>query len=319
MFKRPTIHKNSGPLSCPPFCSDWHRNFCGWIMLASISISSILFSRIDGSAESQSPITFSPIQVELVSDQLTVQPGQAFTVGIHQTIQSGYHTYWRNAGTVGLPTAIQWNLPKGFEASEILWPTPELSKMADYSVWGYHDEALLLTQITPPKDFPIGNPIELVGEGSWMCCGTQCHPGFKTLSIRLNSSDTATPNPDWRSQFQSVRDEQPRAFDQWAVQAMRKGNHYTLQLTTNHPIASPHSSQPRFYGHHRQVSSAKPQRIEKLETGYILHLQHEEFSGEDKKTLSGIVVSDTPWDPKHPRSPLLINTALTIQEEPEAP
>jgi thiol:disulfide interchange protein DsbD len=288
-------------------------------MLASISISSILFSRIDGSAESQSPITFSPIQVELVSDQLTVQPGQAFTVGIHQTIQSGYHTYWRNAGTVGLPTAIQWNLPKGFEASEILWPTPELSKMADYSVWGYHDEALLLTQITPPKDFPIGNPIELVGEGSWMCCGTQCHPGFKTLSIRLNSSDTATPNPDWRSQFQSVRDEQPRAFDQWAVQAMRKGNHYTLQLTTNHPIASPHSSQPRFYGHHRQVSSAKPQRIEKLETGYILHLQHEEFSGEDKKTLSGIVVSDTPWDPKHPRSPLLINTALTIQEEPEAP
>lgn len=319
MFKRPTIHTKSGPLSCPLFYSDWHSNLCRRVVLASISISSILLFIIDGSAENESPVTFSPIHVELVSDQLAIQPGRPFSIGIYQTIQSEYHTYWRNAGTVGLPTVIQWKLPKGFEASEILWPTPEISKMADYAVWGYHDKALLLTQITPPKDFPTEKTIELTGEASWMCCGTQCHPGFKTLSIKLNSSDTATPNLDWQSQFQSVRDEQPRAFDQWSVKATRKGNHYTLQLTTNQPISSAFSSQPRFYGFHRQVSSAKPQRIEILKTGYILHLQHEEFSGEDSKTLDGIVVSDTPWDPKYPRSPLLINTALAIEDEFEAP
>jgi DsbC/DsbD-like thiol-disulfide interchange protein len=319
MFKRPTFHKNSGPFFCPLLCLDWLRKLNRVVILTIIWISSVLVSKIDGFAESEPTVNFSPIQIELVSDQLSIQPGHPFTVGIHQTIQSDYHTYWRNAGTVGLPTAIQWNLPEGFEASQILWPTPELSKMANYSVWGYHDKALLLTQITPPKDLPAGKPIEITGETSWMCCGAQCHPGFKTLSIKLTSSDTAKPNPDWQSEFQSVRDEQPQVFDEWSIQATRMGNHYALQLTTNNPIAPSLLSRPRFYGYHRQVSSAKPQRVEKLETGYILHLQHEEFSGEDRKTLVGIVVSDTPWGPKHPRSPLLINTALNIQEKSEAP
>ena len=319
MFKRPTIHRKSGSLFCSLFSSGMQRRLCHWTILVSISFSSFLFLSLKGFAESEAPVTFSPIQIELVSDKLRFQPGETFAVGIHQTIQSGYHTYWRNAGTVGLPSAIQWKLPEGFEASQILWPTPELSKMADYSVWGYHDNALLLTLITPPKDFPTGKDIEISGEASWMCCGSQCHPGFKTLSMEMTSSATAASNPDWQSKFQSVRNEQPQAFDQWSVQATRKGDHYTLRLTKKSPIAHSASSLPRFFGYHRQVSSAKPQRIEKLETGYILHLQHEEFSGEDRKSLVGIVVSDTPWDPKHPRRPLLINTPLTIQKESESP
>ena len=27
----------------------------------------------------------------------------------------GFHTYWRNPGTLGLPTAVEWSLPEGYE------------------------------------------------------------------------------------------------------------------------------------------------------------------------------------------------------------
>ena len=316
IFKRPTLQLDSRPLFCARLQTKRHRmdSFFHWISI--LTIASLVFTKSQGLAERDAQVNFSPIEVKLVSDQLSIQPGQPFTIGIYQSIRPGYHTYWKNAGTVGLPSAVEWKLPQGFVASQIFWPTPEISKMADYSVWGYHNEALLLTVITPPKEFPTGVPIEIVGETSWMCCGKQCHPGYKTLTLNLTTTAVSNPNSDWVIPFQKTRNAQPRAFEAWSVKASRIEDHYALQLTTDAPIPASQSNQLRFFGYHRQVSSAKPQRTERIENGYILHLEHEEFSGEDRKTLSGIVTSATDWNPDFPTSPLLIDTPLTFQITP---
>src|SRR6185436_10923088 len=49
------------------------------------------------------------VRAELVAEQNGLPAdGGTITVGLHQTIEPGWHTYWRNPGDAGEPTAITW-------------------------------------------------------------------------------------------------------------------------------------------------------------------------------------------------------------------
>lgn len=255
--------------------------------------------------------SFSPIQVRFICDQDSIRAGQPFTVGLFQDLQPGFHTYWRNPGTVGLPTHVDWDLPEGFTASPLIWPTPQRSQMAEYEIWGYRDQALLLTTITPPDDLPSKDTITIRGKASWMCCGRQCHPGFLTIQQQLRVGDDSVKPTRWARAFERVRSQQPRAFSQWTVEGERRGDRYLLEITPRHPSDLTRNRTIHFFGYKRQVSSAAFQALTVESNRYILTLAHEPFSGEDHETLPGILVSNEPWDRVEPGRPILINPRLT--------
>ena len=317
MNERPTSVFSSRPLCvCKVEVEDvnqklsqrYHWCFKQVWQLLCIQVLSFLGSSVVTVSE---PISFSPIQVKLVCDHQTIQPGKPFLVGIHQTIQDGFHTYWKNAGTVGLASAIKWSLPEGFAAGPLQWPTPEISQMADYRVWGYHGEALLVTEITPSSELSLHTEFTLTGEASWMCCGKQCHPGFDTLSLTLTSDEEARPDPDWHPRFSQVMKEQAKHFDSWVIRAERHGQSYRLTVTPHNLSALSRFRDVTFYGFERQISSAKPQEIAITDDSLVITMQHEEFSGEDRDRLTGILVSQTPWHDDFPLSPLLVDVPLT--------
>ena len=275
-----------------------------------------------GTATTTSPsksaaITFAPVDVSLVAESSTIQPGVPFTVGFYQEIRPGFHTYWRNPGTVGLATSLEWNLPPGFSAGPIQWSLPQTSQMADYEIWGYRNEALLLVDITPPDPLPAeATSFRLETEAAWMCCGRQCHPGFKTLTLDLAPGPHPDLSPNWNSRFQKVRQQQPRTFAEWTISIEREAAIYRLKIA---PQNKPETLEPRtlqFFGFRRQVSSARPQNYYVTQDAYHLTLQHEEFSGEDHERLTGMIVSDRPWNTSFPEAPLLIDAPIHNASQP---
>ena len=262
------------------------------------------------SVQANEPVSFSPIEVTLISDHRTIAPGRPFWLGIRQVIKPGFHTYWKNAGTVGLPAAVKWKLPEGFSAGPLLWPTPTHRQMVDYRVWGYQKEALLITKITPPEELPTGRPYTFIGDASWMCCGKQCYPGFETLKITLPATDKAIIEPSTHRRFQATLDEQAHVSQQWQVRAFKDTSSFRLEITPRIPNDNLPSRKLQFFGYHRLVSSDKIQTIRLSSKGYILDLPAEEFSPEERTSLEGIVISDPPWDPAKPKSPLAIRAPL---------
>ncbi len=253
---------------------------------------------------------FSPVQVSLQAKQSRFVPGETITVALHQKIRSGFHTYWRNPGTVGLATQIEWDLPPGFQAGPIQWPTPTPCSMASYTVWGYREEAVLLIDITTPKSPPRSRSAPLKAKVSWMCCGRQCHPGFQEFALDLQAGDQEQIHPAWSERFQEARAQQAQALPGWRIQCERSGDVYQLSIT---PVDTDQTVIPRelqFYGYRRQVSSAEPQIGKQTVAGYQLTLQHEAFSGEDFPTLTGLITASPPWDPSQPETPLAIHTPI---------
>ena len=124
------------------------------------------------------------ISVRLVSERATVTPGQPFWVGLLQTLDDGWHTYWRNPGDSGAAARIHWDLPEGWTASPIHWPVPERMPYGDLMNYGYSGEVLLPVMITPPADLERGR-VELSVEALWLVCADVCIPGEGRLRLPL--------------------------------------------------------------------------------------------------------------------------------------
>ena len=125
------------------------------------------------------------LEINLVSEVESIQPGQPFYVGLHLHHAAGYHSYWKFPGVVGVPTKIEWQLPDGFTAGEIEWPEPQSVKMAQIKAQGFERDVLLPIKITPPANLKAGQVVQLRGNASWMVCAQRCNPGFAEVRLEL--------------------------------------------------------------------------------------------------------------------------------------
>jgi thiol:disulfide interchange protein DsbD len=144
------------------------------------------------------------IRAELVSEVSTVKAGEPFWVGLHLAIKPKWHTYWKNPGDSGLPVEINWKLPAGAKADPIVWPAPTYFDIGGIINYGYHDDVVLLTRITPPADGT--GPLVLNADANWLVCEDVCVPEEGKLSLSLPVGPAAQPgNAETRALFDKAR------------------------------------------------------------------------------------------------------------------
>ena len=74
--------------------------------------------------------------------QGSIQPGGQEPVGLHFTLEKGWHVYWVNAGDSGEPPSIKWTLPAGITAGAMQFPAPRRLPLGPLMDFGYEDEVL---------------------------------------------------------------------------------------------------------------------------------------------------------------------------------
>lgn len=133
----------------------------------------------------QVPAFTDPVKISLINEDSSIQPGHPFWIAIELKIDNHWHAYWKNPGDAGMPPIITWNLPEGFEAGTLIWPTPKRFDLASTIGIGYEDQLILLAQITPPASYPAPNAT-IQAEARWVVCSdTTCLPGDGQLSLEL--------------------------------------------------------------------------------------------------------------------------------------
>lgn len=184
-----------------------------------------------------------PLEIELVSEVTSIQPGKPFYAGLHLQHKEGYHTYWKFPGVVGVPTAIKWDLPRGWKIEDIEWPEPKRVFMFKIRAQGYHGEHILPVRLTPPDKLSEGSTITLAGKASWMCCSRECNPGFKDLTLTLPVSN-AEPAPDqrWTKLFARARESHPQPIAGWETRATVRDDKVTLRLIPQTAELKKHSA-----------------------------------------------------------------------------
>jgi thiol:disulfide interchange protein/DsbC/DsbD-like thiol-disulfide interchange protein len=160
----------------------------GWILAA------LLLSGIPDFANASDATH--PVRAELVADVETVGRGAAFHLGVVLKMDPGWHTYWQYSGDAGIPTQVDWKLPRGFSAGPLRWPIPKkYTEAGDLTVYGYTDEVLLFSEVQAPAT-SIADTLLFEAAVSWLVCREICIPGGAdvSLTIPVNGSGAAPAN-----------------------------------------------------------------------------------------------------------------------------
>ena len=234
----------------------------------------------------------------LVSDVASIQPGTPFTVALRMEMEGGWHSYWKNPGDSGQPTSIAWALPTGFSAGAIQWPYPHRIDAGPLTSYGYSDEVLLLTEITPPDDLVPGTTVTLAGAAEWLICADICLPAEEEIALTLPVRDaTPSPNDAWHDAVAAAEQAVPKSLSSWSVQASRSEGSYALTLTP------PAGRDPALEGAHffpdekAVLDHAAPQPVSKDGDRYLMALQQSEYAQAPAERLTGVLVAPegTTW------------------------
>ena len=141
-----------------------------------------------------------------------VAPGKSVWVGLQVAHQPEWHTYWKNSGDSGLPTLLQWTLPKGVVAGDIAWPVPKKIPIGNLANYGYEGTVLLPVPLTITPEFKptlLGGDVEVKLKASWLVCKKECIPEEGDFAITIPAKSTTALNA---AAFQAAFDAQPKAL-----------------------------------------------------------------------------------------------------------
>lgn len=188
----------------------------GFLTIKSVlSLAALLcaFQLVPLAATPPSPKT-EAVTARLVTEEASVQPGRPFWVGVELTMAKGWDTYWKNPGDAGFATQVAWQLPEGFTAGPLVWPTPQVFTSQGTTVFGYTDKVVLLSEITPPSTVGSEDPLTLAASVNWLACNESCVPGGAQLSLSLPlSGEVPLPHPEHSTLFVAARAALPTSLE----------------------------------------------------------------------------------------------------------
>jgi len=157
--------------------------------------------------------------------------GKPVWLGLQLQHAKDWHTYWQNPGDSGLPTQLEWQLPEGVTASDVVWPTPKKFPLGPLANFGYDGSVLLPVRITLPANW-TGQALTVGLNASWLACRTECIPEEGQFRLTVQAS---APTALHGLAFEEAAKRAPSTVANNSTQASVEGQFYSIS-TGNLPV-----------------------------------------------------------------------------------
>src|SRR6185437_4383202 len=191
-------------------------------------------------------------------------------------------------------TKVQWQLPRGVTAGDILLPLPKKLPPAEVITYGYEDETMLIVPLKLASDLKPG-PLDLKAKVSWLECKEQCIPAGATVEATLNIGSETKPSTNapainlWKNR--APRSEQLFSFAaRWEKSVDDTTRTMIIQGTPTGANVLPIEKVDFFPGasDNFEVQGA----TEKVDSqiGFALRKTVKKFSGDWPSSIGGLVI-----------------------------
>jgi len=135
--------------------------------------------------------------IRLLLEAAEAPAGSTVMAAVQLRMQDSWHSYWRNPGGSGQATRIDWQLPEGITAGEVLWPVPEKlpHELKELHTHVLHNDILLLVPLTVSAGKRPGS-YDLQARVSWQECLDVCIPGRTNVTTKLIIGSAIKPSND---------------------------------------------------------------------------------------------------------------------------
>ena len=176
--------------------------------IAAVFIAAILGVMPAKAAESEAVDT-GKVVAQLVSSHHSAPAGSTIQVALRTVLDDKWHTYWRNPGDSGEPVQIDWRLPEGASAGEIVWPLPDAIPTGPLINYGFEGIPYFPVDLTLPADAQMGEMIVIEAGVYYLVCYDVCIPESAELSLQVMIGE-AELNGRWDSAIRRAIADSPK-------------------------------------------------------------------------------------------------------------
>ena len=242
-----------------------------------------------------------------IKSQVTqIEPGDFFRVAFILDLQPKFHAYFKNAGMVGDPPSVEWELPDGFTAGELLFPLPKAFKSISTGIesvgYGYEGKAIFVTEIVADENLEQGKDFTIKGSFNWQECDETCMLGDQDFSFTIKAGDETLMVEADEALFEEAGEKLPSDSSAWGFLATEKSNLITLKVI--YPEGLELSEPVYFFSTDKQIDSQANQKVEIGKSEIIVTLTRNEGNedlfidaGEVQETLSGLLTVQADYGP----------------------
>jgi thiol:disulfide interchange protein DsbD len=233
------------------------------------------------------PVRAQHLTVELLPLNGSIQPGATELVGLHFTLDKGWHVYWVNAGDSGEPPSIKWNLPAGITAGAMQFPAPRRLPLGPLMDFGYEDEVLFPITLSAGSTLKAPSTVEIPAHVDWLVCREVCIPGRADLILPLQiTAQKGNPDPGRQALFDRFRNLLPQPLPASAKAVFATDpNGFALALTGH-----PETTAEFFPLDQSQIVNAAPQPVRGVNNGIVISLKKDENFRAQLAQLNGVLL-----------------------------
>jgi len=233
------------------------------------------------------------VSAELIAEVTAAAPGSSFDVVLRLVHDKPWHTYWKHSAT-GYATSLRWDMPAGFSAGALQWPTPILYEMAGYFEYVHEGETLLPVRITVPADAQPGQSLILRATASWLMCTDVCIPGSVDLSLPLTIAAETTPAaPEALEVVRTARAALPPRVPDITAEAWQDADAVFLHITS---ASAPLPTELYFFDDQGYTEPTRSQESVRLGANEVVLKLRDDPAGVDAvERLSGVLAAGDGW------------------------
>lgn len=246
-------------------------------------------------------------EVQLVAATQSVTPGATIDFALRMRMDDHWHTYWINPGDAGLETRLRWTLPEGWQAGEILWPTPMTFDLEGIVNYGYEGEIFLIVPIKVSTTAAPDSDVTVKLRAEWLECDDICKPGSADLALTIPVTSGDDAPSDWAAPIAESRANLPQPLPEWEAQAWFENEKFTVILRNEEATHDP--SPVTFYSVDAQINPDSPQPAEFNDGQLVIELTKSRFA-QLGTSLPGVIAAANGWDPQRPAVALAVNPEI---------
>ena len=155
------------------------------------------------------------VTARVITPVESVVPGETLWFGLSLEIADGWNTYWKNAGSTGLPPTLELSDGQIEIQPELLFPAAKTKPFGEDTsllTYGYMEEVLHPFQVTVPES--VSGQWSLMGEARWLVCREICIPESQVVSFSLPvvGSEREMRRTPWVQKIDAARAAVPTDF-----------------------------------------------------------------------------------------------------------
>jgi len=224
------------------------------------------------------------LKVEVVTETDNLAPGKPATIGLHFTMDKGWHIYWQNAGDAGMAPSVTWKVPMGFRVGKVLWPLPQRISLPSVTDFGYEGEITLLVPIQVPRTVHAGETFDLTANVQWLVCQEACIPGQASIPLKITiGTPGLKPNPLITAARAQLPVKQPKS---WQTSGTLDDKKFTVRFQTGTTA----TGAVFFPLTPAQIDNNADQGFTPTAQGFSLDIKRSDLLMQNVQKLEGVVV-----------------------------